>query len=304
MEFIDQFFIFPVYVFHISADIPCFLSRPSDFARVAFGEENESIVSSKSHDIWNFPHFPFDHDNSSYGAPLVNSWFHNCVLCGRPSTRYYYRIPATSRCVLQSKTYSFEAISPFGIINPINITIIGDLGNDEKMRHNSTTLAIKVSAEDTDFFLHLEDISYVDNLMWYLFNYGSVHVVTVDIETNLSDASQPAPLLFSMELNRIRHNVPWIIVVDHRPFLGNAPYHNLIMNHRDNCDSCQKAFAEVFYNFNVDFYFCVHVYWSERRHLFNGDSLGRAAEGANTLNATRNGTTSANIIPDTYDYTR
>ncbi|CAF1517012.1 unnamed protein product [Adineta ricciae] len=214
MEFIDQVFIFPVYVFHASADVPCFLPRPSDLARVEFSEENESIVSWKSHIIWNFSHFPFDHDNniltsstidyntsftftdaedsSSYGAPLVNSWFYNCVLCGRPSTRYYY---------LQSKTYSFEELPRVGTINPINITIIGDLGNDEEINHN------------------------------------------------------------------------------------------------DNCDSCQKAFAEVFYNFNVDFYFCGHVYWSECRHLFNG-------EGANTLNATRKTTTSANIIPDTYDYTR
>ena len=160
MEFIDQFFIFPVYVFHVSADVPCFLPRSFNLTRVGFGEKNGSIISCKSHDLWNFPHFPFDHDNdlliptidynisstltdtvdsSSYEVLSVNSWFHNCVLYGRPSTRYYYRIPATLQCVLQSKTYSFEALSPFSIINPINITIIGDFGNDRKMNHNSAT---------------------------------------------------------------------------------------------------------------------------------------------------------------------
>jgi hypothetical protein len=37
--------------------------------------------------------------STTYGMSLSRSWCHNCVLLVKPSTKYYYRILATTSCV-------------------------------------------------------------------------------------------------------------------------------------------------------------------------------------------------------------
>lgn len=431
---------------HVHADRTCVKYGPPDLIRVAIRGENEVTVSWRTHGIistkpgtiphsndveyptveyatnpqFNISVFSAEGDSSTYGSPWINSWFHNCVLLVRPSTRYYYRIPAVSPCMTQSDPHSFMTPPSFGSVSPINITIVGDLGNDALLNNNSATKTIEALAEiaaNTDFFLHVGDISYADDPylqwelyegawdefqknverissehfymtvpgnhevtcdqegdsfctrgsaqyyrnftaysnrfrmpgkesggygnMWYSYNFGPVHMVIIDTETDFPRApAGPGTSLnggnfvgekaqvewLQRDLQRAddnRHNVPWVIVAGHRPFFGSGPYYNISsMNHSDNCEPCSTAFGGLLYQFNVDFYFCGHVHWNERLFPVNGTGYvvarnynnqkgvihvttgaGGAAEGANAINETAVSPASAKVITG-YGYAR
>ena len=128
-----------------------------------------------------------------------------------------------------------------------------------------------------------------------------------------------------------RKNVPWIIVVGHRPFYGSAPNYTAhsvgnaschFSINSDNCGPCRDAFATTLFTFNVDFYFSGHVHWYERLwpvnihgmpvaynytnqkgliHITTG--AGGAAEGVNYINVTGKAPASALILP-TYGFTQ
>jgi hypothetical protein len=122
--------------------------------------------------------------------------------------------------------------------------------------------------------------------MWYSFDYGMVHVVMIDTETDFPGApSGPNTTLnggnfqgltqqlswFATDLdaaNTNRAQVPWILVSGHRPFYGSLPQ---IPAEPGNCDSCLTAFEPLILQYNVDFYFCGHVHWYERLYPIDAD---------------------------------
>jgi hypothetical protein len=123
--------------------------------------------------------------------------------------------------------------------------------------------------------------------MWYSFDYGMVHVVVINTETDFPNApSGPNTTLkggnfqgltqqrswFEADLlaaNANRAEVPWILVTDHRPFYGRFPQLPAVPG---NCDSCRIALKPLILQYNVDFYFCGHVHWYER--LYPTDTNG------------------------------
>jgi hypothetical protein len=299
------------------------------------------------------------------------SYFHNVALLNlSPSTKYYYRIVASSPCVLQSNIQSFKTPPVTGVSNSINITLVGDLGINNLINFGGASATMKgllQSAEKTHFFIHSGDISYADDYplnsltspyettwnswqnsmtaltsnniymtapgnheatcfqesdflcellslnqyrnfsaylnrfrmpgdesggyknMWYSFDYGLVHVVVINTETDFPNApAGPGTTLnsghfqgltqqlswFENDLqaaNANRDQVPWILVTGHRPFYGSLPKFPAVPG---NCDSCRLAFEPLIITYNVDFYFCGHVHWYER--LYPIDANGNA----------------------------
>ncbi len=126
--------------------------------------------------------------------------------------------------------------------------------------------------------------------MWYSFDYGMVHVVVINTETDFPQApSGPNTTLnggnfqgltqqlawFAADLQAADNNraqVPWIIVTGHRPFYGSLPAFPATPG---NCDACINAFEPYILQYNVDFYFCGHVHWYERLYPIdaNGNPL-------------------------------
>jgi hypothetical protein len=126
--------------------------------------------------------------------------------------------------------------------------------------------------------------------MWYSFDYGMVHVVVINTETDFPGApSGPNTSLnggnfqgltqqlawFAADLQAADNNraqVPWIIVTGHRPFYGSLPAFPATPG---NCDACITAFEPYILQYNVDFYFCGHVHWYERLYPIdaNGNPL-------------------------------
>jgi hypothetical protein len=89
---------------------------------------------------------------------LFISWFHNCVLLVKPFTKYYYRIPATAPCVTKFEVHSFMSPLAFGSPNPINISIMGDIENNNDRNNGSTTKIISAlvkATSSTNFHLHV-----------------------------------------------------------------------------------------------------------------------------------------------------
>jgi hypothetical protein len=171
--------------------------------------------------------------------------------------------------------------------------------------------------------------------LWYSFDYGMVHVVVINTETDFPNApSGPGTTLnggnfqgltqqvawFAADLqaaNANRAQVPWIIVTGHRPFYGSLPQLPAVPG---NCNACSSAFEPYILQYNVDFYFCGHVHWYERLYPIdaNGNPLatnynnqpgpihitngaGGAAEGKATVSSTISA--SAKIV-SAYGYTR
>ncbi len=105
-----------------------------------------------------------------YSKLGIVSWFHNCPLNVKPSTRYYYRILA-SPCVNESDIYWFMSQPALDDSNPINITIVGDLGFDSLWNENSSSKTIEAlaeAAESTNVFLHVGGISNADEFLFAL----------------------------------------------------------------------------------------------------------------------------------------
>jgi hypothetical protein len=297
------------------------------------------------------------------------SFFHNVALLGlAPSTTYYYRVVASPKCVLQSTIYSFITAPVAGNPSAVNITLVGDLGNDNLINlggASRTMKALRGIAKNTNFFVHAGDISYADDYglgvplefyesswnkwqknmgeltannlymtgpgnhevtcfilgdflcldknyknfsaylnrfrmpgdesggyknLWYSFDYGIVHYVIINTETDFPGApSGPGTLLNGGNFKGLtgqldwletdlkaasdnRAQVPWIIVSGHRPFFGSLPKLPALPG---NCDTCRDAFEPLIRKYNVDFYISGHVHWYERLYPIdaNGNPL-------------------------------
>jgi acid phosphatase type 7 len=107
--------------------------------------------------------------------------------------------------------------------------------------------------------------------MWYSFNYGNVHFVSVNTETDFSGAPEEHSYTYpcggfganlawleadlkAATVNRTQH--PWILAAGHHPiYSGDAVDTNI-----------QAAIEDLFYQYGVDVYFTGHVHSYERAY--------------------------------------
>lgn len=110
---------------------------------------------------------------------------------------------------------------------------------------------------------------------WYSFEYGMVHVVMFDTETDFTDAPDgpggsagldggPFGTLdqqinfIKADLASVDRNVtPWVIAAGHRPWYSTGSSSN-------RCAPCQAAFEPLFYKYGVDLAIFGHVHNSQR----------------------------------------
>lgn len=112
--------------------------------------------------------------------------------------------------------------------------------------------------------------------MWYSFNYGPVHFVNIDTETDFPGAPEESSTNghFGDQLkwleedlqkaNESRHLRPWILVGGHRPVysIDNADQSGNITGDPANL---AKAVEDLFYKYYVDLYICGHQHLYERQ---------------------------------------
>ena len=108
---------------------------------------------------------------------------------------------------------------------------------------------------------------------WYSFEYGMVHVVMFDTETDFTDApdapggsagldsgpfgatNQQIEFLEADLASVDRTVTPWLIVGGHRPWYSTGG---------NGCDPCQTAFEPLLYKYGVDLAIFGHVHNSQR----------------------------------------
>ncbi len=263
---------------------------------------------------------PIGFTTTYHPLPIFKRFFHNVYLDGlSASTKYYYRIQATNKCVRESSILSFTTApaSDNIIQQPVNITIVGDLGLNNyfnQYQAQKTISAMQNYISTSNLFVHIGDISYADlygvivnfdlyentwnrfqqaiepissavpyqvlpgnheatcfqysdaicpsflrnftvynnrfsmsgevsggyKNMWYSYDYGPVHVIMLNTETDFANApSGPGTTLnggnffgttgqlawLENDLKQAttperRAKVPWIVAAGHRPFFG------------------------------------------------------------------------------------
>jgi hypothetical protein len=119
--------------------------------------------------------------------------------------------------------------------------------------------------------------------MWYSFNYGPIHFISINTETDYKNApTTPNTIIGSgagggfgnqlkwlendlKKVNRTERN--WIIVYGHRPM-----YSKIIFDYPlDSKLRVRNAFEPIFIKYNVDIYFAGHIHAYERMYrIING----------------------------------
>lgn len=104
--------------------------------------------------------------------------------------------------------------------------------------------------------------------MWYSFDYGQVHFIQYNSETdfpnypenvsdinadNLGYPNEQLDWLKNDLANVDRTKTPWVIAAGHRPWYVGA-------KEKDICDACQAAFEDIFYDHGVDVLLFGHVH--------------------------------------------
>ncbi|CAF0737657.1 unnamed protein product [Adineta steineri] len=97
--------------------------------------------------------------------------------------------------------------------------------------------------------------------MWYSFDYGMVHVVIINTETDFPDApSGPNTSLNGGNFQGLTQQLAWF----ERDLEAANANRDQLPAVPGNCDVCRIAFEPFIVEYNVDFYFGGHVHWYER----------------------------------------
>jgi len=124
-------------------------------------------------------------------------------------------------------------------------------------------------------FLMPGRLSGSNNNMWYSFNYGNIHFVSIDTETDypyapegvISFGDQLGWLQNDLKIaNQNRKSIPWIIVGGHRPLYCSSWGFSVGPNPANGSQFVQAAFEELFNQYNVDLYIAGHVHAYERTY--------------------------------------
>lgn len=113
---------------------------------------------------------------------------------------------------------------------------------------------------------------------WYSFDYGMVHFVSINTETDFADAPDTSKLdagpfgrpnqqieFLKADLASVDRKVtPWVIAMGHRPWYSTGGSDNI-------CSECQTAFEDIFYQYGVDLFVAGHVHNLQRQQpIYNG----------------------------------
>jgi len=140
-----------------------------------------------------------------------------------------------------------------------------------------------------------EESGGMENL-WYSFDYGLVHFVQIDTESDFPNSPMGPSTWYNagpfgdqlawLEKDLIKAVeqrkagvTPWIVVSGHRPwytsdkapFFAEGHHRDRMVMHGDGkpllgpCQSCQNAFEQLLVKYDVDIYFAGHVHWYERQ---------------------------------------
>ncbi|GAK65285.1 acid phosphatase [Moesziomyces antarcticus] len=107
---------------------------------------------------------------------------------------------------------------------------------------------------------------------WYSYDYGMVHFVSLDTETDFPSAPDTANLgagpygrpsqqidFLKADLASVDRTVtPWVVVLGHRPWYSTGGSDNI-------CSECQTAFEDIFYQYGVDLFVAGHVHNLQRQ---------------------------------------
>ena len=119
------------------------------------------------------------------------------------------------------------------------------------------------------------------NNMWYSFDYGLVHFVSVDTEVAYPGSPEgPGTYMnagpfgdqlawLEADLQKAAANraqVPWIIVAGHRPYYSSSVIDTLPA-------AARSLFEPVFLKYGVDVVYFGHVHWYERMYAINNGSV-------------------------------
>jgi len=135
------------------------------------------------------------------------------------------------------------------------------------------------SKNETAQELRQKAISLAVPPMWYSFDYGSVHYVMINTETDFKDAPDQTGSLGSYaygltegpfgfphqqqewlaaDLASVDRKVtPWVLVYGHRPWYTSE-------REESGCLKCQDAFEDILYKYSTDMFIAGHVHNSQR----------------------------------------
>lgn len=106
---------------------------------------------------------------------------------------------------------------------------------------------------------------------WYSFDYGMVHFISIDTETDFPSAPDTPKLgagpygranqqldFLKADLASVDRKVtPWVVAMGHRPWYSTGGNDNI-------CSECQAAFEDLFYQYGVDLFVAGHVHNLQR----------------------------------------
>jgi len=139
-------------------------------------------------------------------------------------------------------------------------------------------------------FLMPSSTSNGNSNMWYSFNYGPVHFVNIDTETNYDGAPNDHYTWYGgngdfwgdqlewleadlAQANEERDVRPWIFVGGHRPFYS-AKHADDEGNPSGSVEVLQDTFEELFHTYDVDMYVAGHEHAYERQYpVYDGTNV-------------------------------
>ena len=151
---------------------------------------------------------------------------------------------------------------------------VSDIGCDENLRN--------FTAFNSRFRMPSDESGGIKNL-WYSFDFGPVHFISINTESDYPGSPvSPNSFFFvpkaggfgdqiewlESDLQKVnRRKTPWIIVYGHRPM-----YNQLLTDWPLTTKSnIKKVFEPLFHKYNVDIYFAGHVHANERNaKILNG----------------------------------
>jgi len=128
--------------------------------------------------------------------------------------------------------------------------------------------------------------------MWYSFNYGPVHFVSIDTETNYPNSPEGQGSLdnYGPAANQLawleadlaaaaknRAAQPWILVGGHRPVYSTACVDSSTGKPTGSCAHLQSAVEDLFNKYQINAYFAGHVHAYERsKPVYQGTPTANA----------------------------
>lgn len=146
-------------------------------------------------------------------------------------------------------------------------------GNHEMNEHSSNPpYSINFTVYNSLFRMPGYNDQTKPHSMWYSFNYGNIHFVSISTETDFP--GQFFPCTFGDQLQWLKNDLaavnrsatPWVVVYGHRPIYSSQI--EFSKNNMPIADSAilQKVFEQILHDYHVDLFMVGHVHSYERMY--------------------------------------